>query len=204
MAPKTQRLRLNNPGTNDPFVVSDLSENWDVLDAHPGVFICTSSTRPTWGSSNNGQLIYETDRQLYWSWRWSGSSGSFVRVAASGLLSQSLQTSTVSNSSTSAPTTIVSTSATPRPGGRRVRIDCGWYAIGTNGVAGAIGLYRGSTVLAGYRSNPGNGGSITFYEVPPTTDATTYSLRLTTSVNGSVSTVVCASTTPAFISVTEV
>jgi hypothetical protein len=205
MAPKTPRLRLNNPGVNDPFSVTDLSENWSLLDAHPGVYICTSSTRPTWGEDQDGQLIYETDSSLYWYWKWSGVSGSFIRFAPVGLLGRTVYTSAnVTNNATASPTTITSVTVTPKAGGRSVRIDAGWYAISSNTVAGIVGLYRGTTLLASYRCQPGAGGALTFYEVPPSTSSTTYSIRLVTSANATNSTLIVSATLPAFISVAEV
>ena len=207
MAPKTQRLRLNNPGSSDPFLVSDLTENWNVLDAHPGVHICTLATRPTWGAAQDGQLIYETDRSLYWYWKWTSGSGAFLRFAPVGLLGRTVYTTgNVTSTSATVPTTVTSVAVTPKAGGRSVRIDAGWYAVSTNtaNAPGIFSLYRGSTFLLSFRCDLGAGGSMTFYEVPPSTSSTTYSLRLSTAVNGQISTLICSASFPAFISVTEV
>ena len=37
-------LKLNAP--TDPFQLSDFVANWQILDASPGTFICTSASRP--------------------------------------------------------------------------------------------------------------------------------------------------------------
>lgn len=59
-------LKLNDQ--TDPFLLSDFTANYNILDASPGTFICTSTTRPNWGAAQNGRLIFMTDlKQLsYW------------------------------------------------------------------------------------------------------------------------------------------
>jgi hypothetical protein len=59
-------LKLNDE--TDPFQLSDFTANYQILDASPGVFICTSTTRPNWGANQNGRLIFMSDlKQLsYW------------------------------------------------------------------------------------------------------------------------------------------
>lgn len=63
-------LKLNAP--TDPFLLSDFITNWNILDASPGVFICTSATRPAYNASQTGRLIFLTDlKKLEW---WNGTS----------------------------------------------------------------------------------------------------------------------------------
>jgi hypothetical protein len=63
-------LKLNAP--TDPFLLSDFISNWSILDANPGIFICTSATRPAYSSNQAGRLIFCTDlKQFQW---WNGSS----------------------------------------------------------------------------------------------------------------------------------
>lgn len=59
-------LKLNQ--LSDPFELSDFVANWGILDASPGTFICTSVSRPSWGTAQAGRLIFMTDlKQLsYW------------------------------------------------------------------------------------------------------------------------------------------
>lgn len=70
MSTRTSKLSLisSNVAT-DPFKQSDFVDNWATLDANPGLYICTSKTRPTWGAPQKGRGIIETDtwRQLLWS-----------------------------------------------------------------------------------------------------------------------------------------
>jgi hypothetical protein len=56
-----------NDGT-DPFLRQDFVDNWNKLDAAPGVHICDSTTRPTWGSSQAGRLIWLTDWKQFQFW----------------------------------------------------------------------------------------------------------------------------------------
>ena len=71
-------LKLNQ--STDPFLLSDFVANWTILDGSPGVFICTSATRPSWTSSQGGRLIFMTDyEQLSF---WNGSAWLDCRDAA--------------------------------------------------------------------------------------------------------------------------
>jgi hypothetical protein len=60
-------LKLNQ--LSDPFELSDFVGNWGILDASPGIFICTSVSRPSWGAAQAGRLIFMTDlkQTSYWS-----------------------------------------------------------------------------------------------------------------------------------------
>lgn len=74
MSTTSQHLGLKIPDGSDPFLRTDFVQNYTTLDSYPGVFICTSTTRPSWGSSQNGMMILETDtrRNLVWNgttWR---------------------------------------------------------------------------------------------------------------------------------------
>jgi hypothetical protein len=63
-------LKLN--AGSDPFLLSDFINNWDILDTSPGVYICTSLTRPSWGTAQAGRKIFMTD--LEQTQFWNGSS----------------------------------------------------------------------------------------------------------------------------------
>lgn len=60
-------LKLNS--ATDPFLLSDFIGNWTLLDGSPGVYICTSSSRPSWTAAQAGRLIFMTDYKAlsYWS-----------------------------------------------------------------------------------------------------------------------------------------
>jgi hypothetical protein len=96
---------------SDPFLLSDFVGNWTILDGAPGHFICTSLTRPSWGSTQAGRLIFMTDlRQTSY---WDGSAWQDLRnsapVFAAGVF---LSASMARNTS---PTFTVLTFTTPRP-----------------------------------------------------------------------------------------
>ncbi len=64
----TTRLGLKKPDGSDDFRRVDINDNWDALEASPGVFICTSETRPAWGDDEVDRLIFETDTLRIRSW----------------------------------------------------------------------------------------------------------------------------------------
>lgn len=71
-------LKLNSQ--SDPFALADFVANWNILDASPGVFICTSTSRPNWGTSQAGRMIFMTDlKQLSY---WTGSAWADLRSSA--------------------------------------------------------------------------------------------------------------------------
>lgn len=80
----TARMGLTKPTTADAFSTQDIADNWDKIDRIPGIYACTASTRPTWGTAQAGRLIIETDTNLIW--KWSGTA--FSRTAPSGILKQ--------------------------------------------------------------------------------------------------------------------
>lgn len=59
MATTTSKLALSKPDTTDAVDIAVLNANSDKLDSAVGMFICTSTTRPS--TPFNGQTIYETD-----------------------------------------------------------------------------------------------------------------------------------------------
>lgn len=74
MSGTTPRMGLKTFDSSDPFLRQDFNDNASKLDASPGVFLCTSASRPAWGASQAGMRIYESDtrRELVWTgtaWR---------------------------------------------------------------------------------------------------------------------------------------
>lgn len=80
MSTLSPRLGLKRPDDTDPFLTSDFVNNYNIMDASPGTFICTSSTRPAWGSGQAGRTIFLTDWKCF-QW-WDGSSWQASRDAA--------------------------------------------------------------------------------------------------------------------------
>lgn len=74
MSTISQRMGLKIPDGSDPFVRTDFVQNLNTLDKYTGDWICTSTTRPTWGAGQAGMKILETDtrRTMMWTgttWR---------------------------------------------------------------------------------------------------------------------------------------
>lgn len=68
MSTTTPRLQLKRPDGPDPFKRQDFLDNWNKLDAAPGVHVCTSSSRPAWGAAQAGRTILETDTRRFVIW----------------------------------------------------------------------------------------------------------------------------------------
>jgi hypothetical protein len=68
MSTLSTKLQLKLNDGSDPFLRSDFTSNWGILDGSPGNYICTSDTKPTWGSGQAGRRIFLTDekRAQYW------------------------------------------------------------------------------------------------------------------------------------------
>ena len=81
MATTTTRLGYRRVATTDPISVeTDFGDNWGVSEAHPGMRVCTSFSRPQWGGPHVGMLAYETDTKAHTSW----DGDTFLRLASSG------------------------------------------------------------------------------------------------------------------------
>jgi hypothetical protein len=59
-------LKLNS--ATDPFLLSDFIGNWTILDGSPGVYVCTSTSRPAWTAAQGGRLIFMTDYKALSFW----------------------------------------------------------------------------------------------------------------------------------------
>jgi hypothetical protein len=82
MSTLSPRMGLKRPDDSDPFLSQDFVDNWNKIDAAPGVHICTSGTRPSWGSAQAGRTVFLTDYKAF-QW-WDGSAWQNER-AATGL-----------------------------------------------------------------------------------------------------------------------
>lgn len=68
MSTLTPRLQLKRNDGSDPFLRQDFVDNWNKIDAAPGVHICTSTSRPNWGASQAGRRIIETNTRAEYVW----------------------------------------------------------------------------------------------------------------------------------------
>lgn len=93
MAGTTPRLGLKTHDSSDPFLRQDFNDTWNKLDSYPPPFLCTSASRPAWGTAQAGMRIFESDtrRELMWTgtaWRepldapaaWPGYAGPNVSI----------------------------------------------------------------------------------------------------------------------------
>lgn len=222
MSSTSPRLGLVRPVTADSFQTSDHFNNLTLLDGFPGVFICTSGTRPgSWGAAHTGMLIFETDTSLMW--RWNGTI--FVRHMPVGLLGTTDLTTDFSTAATSA-TTAISCAVTVPPTTvgsttKRIRVSGSWNALdnGTSTTLGAceVSLYRASTALKTllWRGRPntaaspldwGMGGTIEAYDDAGGVagGALTYTLRINSIASvGGTSTLRASAAAHAQLAVTE-
>lgn len=139
-------LKLN--ASTDPFLLSDFVANWDLIDASPGINICTSSTRPSLNSGQAGMLIFMTDlKQLSY---WNGTSWQDLRDSAPVFSGSSLlNTSLAKNTS---PTFTIVNLTTPRPSSLAV-IMTGTYQCGNASTQDAFQsiLVDGTPYIMGHR-----------------------------------------------------
>ena len=68
MSGTTTRLGLKTPADPDPFLTIDFVNNLQTIESYPGVFVCTSTTKPSWAAAQAGQLIYCTDTRNLLAW----------------------------------------------------------------------------------------------------------------------------------------
>lgn len=68
MSSQTTRMKLKRPDGTDPFLRQDFVDNLNTQDQYPGLYPCTSTTRPVWGAAQNGMCIVETDTRRILQW----------------------------------------------------------------------------------------------------------------------------------------
>lgn len=80
MSTLSPRMSLKRPDGTDPFLTQDFVDNWNKIDAAPGVHVCTSTTKPSWASAQAGRTIFLTDWKCFQ--YWDGSAWQNERAAA--------------------------------------------------------------------------------------------------------------------------
>lgn len=142
MPTPSSRLGLLVPARADQFVTADLETNLDKLDDYPGIYVCTSTSRPAWGAAQVGMLISETDTGL--TWRWMGTATGWVRTGPKGLMSRNTSGTNLSTTSTSF-VNLLATSLVTWPAGARTAQITVTFNYGFNNTTGllTIGVARG-------------------------------------------------------------
>lgn len=141
MAAFTKRLLLKYFTTADKYDIADYTANMQAIDAAPGTFICTSITRPEWGSDQAGMAIYETDSKRRWIW----DGTQFEILDPRGLVTRVERLSDISTTSTSYVDAVATDSAvyTNR---RHMIIAEAPGVYNTNGLTG-MAIYRDNTLI---------------------------------------------------------
>jgi hypothetical protein len=130
MTTPSPKLALALPTVADPFSTADLKANYEKIDAAPGAYICTSTTRPTWAAGQAGRKIIETDTLLEWVW----DGDEWKRLAGIGLLKKNDGTFAIGERTTDFSTTsntfvkvVTVTDVVVPAGNRPIRVDLGWF-----------------------------------------------------------------------------
>jgi hypothetical protein len=178
-------LKLNQ--SSDAFLLSDFIANWDILDASPGIFICTSTTRPSWSSGQAGRLIFMTD--LKQTSYWNGTSWQDLRDSVP-MFSQGAFFNTAMSAGSS-PQFTVCTFTTPRPCSMAVILSGTYQAsnqqnqdafqsILFDGTKQNLGSYREQIRFSGNKSDSGApaGLNVASLTVVPSVTAGTHTLGL--------------------------
>jgi len=148
MSTLTPRLGLKRPDGTDPFLTQDFVDNYNKLDAAPGVHVCTSSTRPSWGAAQAGRTIFLTDYKCF-QW-WDGSAWQFERAAAGMFAGGALFEATLSKNAVVTYNLLNFT--TPRPCNLAVWLNMtfGCDSRFSQSIFGRIVYDGGDSLLGGY------------------------------------------------------
>lgn len=159
-------LKLNDQ--SDPFQLSDFVGNWNILDKSPGVYICTSTSKPSWGTAQAGRMIFMAD--LKHVSYWSGTGWNDLRDGAPIFAGGVFVNQTANPGST--PVYNVLTFTTPRPctlaiwltgtyGYPNNKFQNANQAVTFDGVAGFMGGYQEQIRFSGNNLDNGADASIT-------------------------------------------
>lgn len=223
MPTPSPRLGLKLPTTADAFSTQDIHDNWDLLDDYPGIFICTSGTRPEWGAAQAGMRIHETNTGL--DWRWDGTQ--FLRTSPMGMLKTTTggwaRAQRTTDFSTTSQTYVVAVSLSNvvvPAGNRTLQLVVTFPRAENSAGMSAIAIFRSVTANTGTQeggwwasgdsTNPtagaqGQGGTFIAW-IPGGLAAGTYSwsVQLRASTAGGTSILRAGTTTPCELSVIEV
>lgn len=153
MSSSSPHLGLVVPTEADRFSTEDLANNWGKIDAAPGTYICTSTTRPSWGLPQAGQKIYETNTNLTWTWTgtgWLRDTGGLGLLKISGGTDAVGERTTDFSSASTSFVKVISVAGVVVPAGNRpIEVVVKW-----KGADNATGAFDGAI----FRSNVNNSG----------------------------------------------
>ena len=145
MTTLSTRLGLKKSTTADPYRIQEFADNFQRLDDHPGVYVCTSASRPSWGAAHAGMLISETDTGLLWRWDGTG----FQRTGPTGHLGSTTRATDISTSSTTFVNAVSVTVTVPAGGRRCLLVAEGPGVYSTVGLT-RVGVFRDATQLKSF------------------------------------------------------
>jgi hypothetical protein len=192
-------LKLNDQ--SDPFELSDFVSNWGILDASPGTFVCTSTSRPSWSTAQAGRLIFMTDlKQLSY---WTGTAWSDLRSAAP-VFAAGVFLNTGVNAGATANYNVL-TFTTPRPCALAVAMTgtytCpnnkkqdAWQSATFDGVQEAMGSFRDGFRFAGDSADNGTplSASVMSLTIIPSVSAGQHKIGAQVQVSSSYTTALTA------------
>ncbi len=210
MPTSTPKIGLLSWTTSDVFRVADFVQNWNTLDARPGIFICTSTTRPTgWGAPQSGQHIWETDTKLAWVWN----GAAFERPYPKGKLGATSRTTDIATTSTNY-VIAVQTSVTVPAGGRDILVIAELPKVDSTAGVVMLALVRNSTLLTAWQAtgdtstvaaNQPPGAPFVFRDPAPTPGPHGYALQFAVpAAFPGTATLRATATSPIQISVAEI
>lgn len=216
MTTPSPKLGLALPSQADPFSTADIRANWEKIDASPGTFICTSTTRPSWTAAQAGRKIYETNTGLEWVW----SGTAWKRTGPEGLLKKNdgswaiaERTSDFSTTSNTFIRVVTLSSVVVPAGSRPIRVEVSWKKA-RNPAGNFQGcIFRSATNDSGPKmaqwhfgtnSNDANAGGGTYFAIERNgLAAGTYDFSLQITAPSGTSVIEAGTTTPTSIIVTE-
>lgn len=217
MPTPSPKLGLALPSPPDQFSTADLRANWEKIDASPGSFICTSTTRPAWTAGAAGRKIIETDTLL--EWLWSGTE--WKRLAPTGVLKKSngewaigSRTTDFQTSSSTFVKVVSVTNVVVPAGNRALRVDVAWQkALNGQGSNFAGAIFRSDTANSGPKMAQWNfatatdsnsaGGGVFFAIEPGGLAPGTYDFSFQVTAPTGQTTISATTASPALITVTE-
>lgn len=169
MSTQSPRLGLIKPERPDLFSTADIAANWAKVDQYPGVYVCTSSTRPSWSTAQAGMCIREADTQLEWLWTgtaWARTAPSGRLRTSTGAYAYAMRTSAFSTASSASYVVALALLNVVVPDGARpLRLEANWTSASASGGYYFGAIVRAATVGGGptiggdvRRVNDGEGG----------------------------------------------
>jgi hypothetical protein len=224
MATPSPKLGINIFSTADQFSTAAYNTNWSTLDNYPGFFICTSTTRPTWGANQAFMRITETDTGLTWMWNgtaWVRNIVAGSTLGTAGAISRQTKTSNVGTTTTWTPpgtgslATAITMTVLPPHGNRLLMVVVELPEVQNANGLSYIVIQRDATILNSYpvwtaqetgsgnSGKAGTPGSFVTWDQPNEASAVYTLAFAAATVSGGTTTLVAAPSRPMSLTVVE-